>query len=963
MSARASHIFILSIFTALIFSWSAPSFAQFRLKVSDNPIIENMTKEYRGRSISLSEIDHLVRELSQSGLFQVVYAEKLDNNEVVIRGQATLLIKKITVRGNTSFAKDEIIDTMNLPVGKKASYLDIKIAVDNIKSLYAESGFYNFDIQTERKPVDDGVELVVNISEEDFCIIEDIRIFSKNKDLNEHLKILLAPHRLQSFKKNSISEISKEIETYLLDNRYLTARISETSNVFNPSKTRVKISYSISNPIQFEFIFHGSNYFSHFDLIKESQIGGKFLYLSDSSGEIVENIRQLYIRNGFPEVKIEFSETHFPDLNKKVLVFKIDEGRRVKIGDIKIIGKISRPRGYYLNLLKDRLAKADHLVYFVREEFNSATEKMMDTLKRDGFLQAQLLSLDVTLSKEGYANVTLQIDEGILTYVRQVLFRGAKSFNNMELRKVTEIEANKPLHLDTIEESFEKLEIFYQEKGYLEFHIKNKNASVIKYRAGQPYADVVFQIEEGPKIKVNSIAVKGNTKTKNYVIIRELEFKEGDTLTLSKVNNSIERLEKSGLFSKVYIRSLEQGSEAAERTILVEIEERRPGLFVAGTGLLSQGNLTYRGYLGVLYNNLGGHARGISSRVDLQYQENRAVNYLENRAAIAYYEPFLTQNRVRGRVSLVRAEEVFNISQDGEKSTIISKNEVLFSTEKEFSKKLRFTYNVWGFSNQTTFLNRNKNDRKTINIATTGPIVEYDRRNDQFLPTQGSYSRFDLEYSDPFIGSSRDNPSVNGFFLDKNKEVNYYRGTLSHSFYVPMSRSQRWVWATSVRGGYLRNISSREDSGVPASKSFSLGGSSTLRGYSTGASESFPGTRELCIKGGLINLGDPTSACSIDEFFVRSNSSYFLVKTEIRFPIRGNLGGHLFYDGAGVYFGDFKLEDPYRDSTGFGIRYQTPVGSFTAEVGYKLDRKLGGPTTYYDKESDIAFHLAIRAGL
>ncbi|MCJ8278362.1 MAG: hypothetical protein HRT44_11995, partial [Bdellovibrionales bacterium] len=60
-----------------------------------------------------------------------------------------------------------------------------------------------------------------------------------------------------------------------------------------------------------------------------------------------------------------------------------------------------------------------------------------------------------------------------------------------------------------------------------------------------------------------------------------------------------------------------------------------------------------------------------------------------------------------------------------------------------------------------------------------------------------------------------------------------------------------------------------------------------------------------------------------------------------------------------VYLGVFELEDPYRDAFGFGFRYDTPVGSFVIGLGYKLDRKLGGDDTFYDRESEVALHLAI----
>ena len=125
----------------------------------------------------------------------------------------------------------------------------------------------------------------------------------------------------------------------------------------------------------------------------------------------------------------------------------------------------------------------------------------------------------------------------------------------------------------------------------------------------------------------------------------------------------------------------------------------------------------------------------------------------------------------------------------------------------------------------------------------------------------------------------------------------------------------------SIRGGYLANISNRNDSGVPRVESFFLGGSNTIRGFATGPGETVPGKRELCLGQNKINQTQSTDDCTFDDIFVRKDSFFFLVKSELRFPISGKFGGLIFYDGGAVYLSEFQLQDPYRDSVGFGFRY------------------------------------------
>ena len=217
------------------------------------------------------------------------------------------------------------------------------------------------------------------------------------------------------------------------------------------------------------------------------------------------------------------------------------------------------------------------------------------------------------------------------------------------------------------------------------------------------------------------------------------------------------------------------------------------------------------------------------------------------------------------------------------------------------------------------------------------------------------------------LGISRDNPNEQGTRIsdisglpvpaDTRREINYYRATFSTTRYTPLTRSKRWVWVNSLRGGYLKNISSREDSGVPQIRSFFLGGASTIRGFSFGTSETVPGQKELCIKQNLLAPGQETTQCRLDNIYVNDDSAFMLFKSELRFPISGAFGGTIFYDGGAVVLGEFDLEDPYRDSVGFGFTYDTPVGSFVIGVGYKLDRK--SQSLYYDDESAFALHLSI----
>ena len=204
-------------------------------------------------------------------------------------------------------------------------------------------------------------------------------------------------------------------------------------------------------------------------------------------------------------------------------------------------------------------------------------------------------------------------------------------------------------------------------------------------------------------------------------------------------------------------------------------------------------------------------------------------------------------------------------------------------------------------------------------IGATGPTLEFDFRDHPFNPTRGNYTRMSTELGLPE--------------LDSSPNIRYTRTTaLFTQFVNPIGRI---VWANNITGGFLQNL--MNGGYVPYDKKgFILGGPSTLRGFTN--SEAFPNSKDF---------GGNTS------YHLQTQAFYYLFKSEIRFPIKGNFGGAIFYEGGQVQLGDFYLPFGYRDAVGLAIRYNTPVGPISGEIGWKRQINV------HRNENPFALNLSI----
>lgn len=895
-------------------------------------------------SADLATFDEALRILLKTGRYENVYVEER-GGVLQLTGKPLRTVDLVQIIGAREVDDAILRELVEIKIGER---FDRKKAVsggEKIKNHYGEKGFFNAVVEIDFQTTQNRNLIVkYTIQENNPCQIAGVSINTPNVDLRKGLE----SHFKRLLKRNLTLERTQrfmgDLNEYLVTNRYLATEVLGPEIKYNKDRTQALIQLEIRDPYRWEFYFSGFKLETDTDLIRALDLKNRERKNLDPANEGAERLRRHYLVKGFPTVQVDTKVVNpaggAPFLKR--VYFKITEGPKVRVAKIEVQGRISRASKYYQDFI---LANSSPLVergYYNRSDLENGFKNLVTELRNQGYLRAKVLSSRIEYNTERtQVTVQLLIEEGPQTQVRALDFEGNKFFSSFELAQVTGLRTNSALRLAQFEGSIEKLKSFYQNAGFLEMRLLNEGEDLIQYNETGSQARILFRIYEGPRIRINNIVVEGNVKTKSRVILKEADFKIGDVLTPTMLEGATARLNKMSLFSRVDIRTLEENTNIAERTLVLSVSEVDPGIFRFGVGVNNERNFTVRGFTGLGYNNLGGTGRGISGRVELKSNVGQ-INYIENEVAAGYLEPFLFNTLTRGRVNVSRAERVFEFASQDEFTSITVSNRVDFLVERDLTKRTKFTWKAWSLDSRQDFERygrllpegntpfnpaAGKSPPISAQVASLGPALDIDYRDSAFLPTRGSLTRFVVDYAHPSIGSS-DN-------------IEFVKADSNFTFYSRLF-SPKIIWANSVRGGYLANLSERENSGVPVSHAFFLGGIYTIRGFDLASdTERIP------------KQGDDgfTVSTRSTQRLIKTDSHYYLLKSEVRFPIAGDHGGVLFYDGGAVKISGFNFAHTYRDSVGFGYRYNTPVGPVALDFAFKLKA--------LPREDKFRFHLSI----
>jgi outer membrane protein assembly complex protein YaeT len=829
-------------------------------------------------------------------------------------------IKSLSFSGLRALSPSEAQKLMGVDEGAVFNKSQILQQAERIRTSLKELAYFNSNVKVDFRGLQTpSVDIAIQVMEGERTKITSIQIQSPNADLNTSLQKIADRKIEEPYSLANLTQLKKELRAYLTDHQYFRADIPEPTAVGKFNDTEVDLTFKVEHPQFYILEVEGQSDGVTYSMIHDNIGFDDFRSTSPQlAQEIGQKTRNYLYTLGYARAEVTASEVDGFSAFQKKIHLDIVQSKKVTISKLEFTGRLSESPEFYNRFIIDQGGSSLGSRIYVKEDFEKALKNLVVDRRNNGYFRAKVISSRTAYNEDHDAvTIFVNLDEGPLTVVQRIDLTGVEKIDEEQIFAQLKIQTQEPLRLNVLEKGLDAIKELYRKNGFLEMKIANEEGvgeNLVTYNEDNTLANLKIKIVEGPRIIVDSILVQGNTLTNEYVIYKELEFKKGDVLTPAKIEETKARLQRLGIFSAIEIRTLEENTDKSLRTVLVVVNDRNPGLRNFGLGATTERRFTMRGFGGLAYRNIGGMGRVASARVDVNYLTD--IPFLERKLVLSYLEPYLFDTRLKGRLTFTEATFV----SDFNALSAVDLFQTNVALEQEVTSHIRASWDLINYSKYHTYsaVQDSTYVETNIDIGATGPNIELDYRDHPFNPTRGSLTRASSELGLPELASS--------------DPIRYLKYTVSYAqFWNPVGRL---VWANNVRGGYLQNYSN--GGYVPYDKKgFILGGAQTIRGFTN--SEAFPNSSDL----------------KSTSYQLTTEASMYLVKSELRFPLRGNVGGAIFYDGGNVWIRNYDFHFSYRHSAGFAARYNTPVGPISAEIGWKLN-EIGSRG-----ESPFAFNLAI----
>ena len=626
----------------------------------------------------------------------------------------------------------------------------------------------------------------------------------------------------------------------------------------------------------------------------------------------IERIKQAYSAIGRSDVEVT-TQTVTVGEGRVNLAFVINEGERTKIARIDFVGNKAYSDGRLAAVLSTK--KSNMLSFLTRKDVYSEDKLRTDeeTLRQfyydRGYADFRVVSSEAVLDEQSNEyTITVTVEEGPRYDFGPVAVESTvDGVDSGELQGLLESREGNHYSATNVQKSMESISKRVAAAGYPFARVTPRGDR----NFGNNTIGVTYIVDQGERAYVERIEIRGNTRTRDYVIRREFDISEGDAFNQQVVTAAKRRLEALGYFANVNI-STAPGSAADRVVIVVDVEDQPTGSFGIGAGysesdgVLLEASVEEKNFLG----------RGQFIRLAVGAGEDNARTY-----NLSFTEPYFLGYRLAAGFDVFRSQSSSEDYYDYQEQGFTLR--VTAPITEELATTFRYTYKDFKYTGDGdwqsgTNLAQPYKDLITGEKWTQSVIsntINYNTLDDRQTPRSGWQALLTNEFAG--IGGDSEYYKIYG-------KARYYH-TLSDEFDI--------IGSLTAAAGYVAPTGDN----LYVFDQFKIGGRQ-IRGFENDG------------------IGPRIDGDSI------GGTTYFTVSAEATFPMPGipedvGLRGAVYADAGTLYgnktgYASEGESSSLRASAGIGVIWASPFGPLRVDYAVPFMKE------DYDQEQRFRFGIS-----
>lgn len=638
-----------------------------------------------------------------------------------------------------------------------------------------------------------------------------------------------------------------------------------------------------------------------------------------------QEIQRMYEKAGYEGTTVKYTLSIDENAGRGTVTFEITEKAKVRISKIEFEGANSIPAKKLRKALKTKqrwmfswLTGSNKIK---REQMEDDKERLLEFYQNEGFIDFVLNDVKFDYTEPKKVKLTFVVTEGQKYKVGAVDFAGNTLFTSEEIQKGIFVNGKPVLPAMGVGTTFtpkglskdvEAISDFYGSKGYIDSRVH----AIKKPNTTTGTMDLVYEVTEGEKAFVERIDIKGNDKTKDKVIRRELAISPGEVFDTTRVKLSEDRLRNLNYFEKVDARPEDTDIAPSRKNLVVGVEEKNTGNFTIGAGFSSEDAIV--GFVEVSQANFDLFKPPTFSGAGQKFRLRAQLGTERADYVISFVEPWFLDRKLAFGVDLFHREldyvsrnDVYDETHTGATLSLTKAlgSEFLIGklsyTLEHIDVGIGSGFHTNPPANISTDIWDEQGGRLVSSIGTS---IAFDTRNSPFLPNRGQRSELITQLA-----------GVGG-------DTHFYRLEGRTAWYFP-GFAEGHILEVIGRAGIIDEYGDgdRGRARVPISDRYFLGGMYSLRGYRY---------REI---GPRDSFGEPIGG----ETFLFGSAEYSI-------PVIERVRVAAFYDIGNVFSTAYSFDAPGRkflsDNVGVGLRLRLPIGDLRFDYGFPIqhDSNVGG---------------------